>query len=108
MTGYIFALNGMAVTWASQQQEIVALSICEAEYVAMAEATKETLWLQTFLRELDFDVRPILVRGDNQDALKLAESEEHHRRTKHINIRFRFLRNVVENGNLKLEYLDRR
>jgi len=47
----------------------------------------------------------MLVRGDNQGALKLAESVEHHRRTKHIDVRFRFLRDVVENGNLQLEYV---
>jgi len=66
----------------------------------MAEAVKEALWLRTFLRELGFEGRLMLVRDDNQDALELAESEEHHRRTKHIDVRFRFLRNVVENGSL--------
>jgi len=105
MTGYIFALNGMAVTWASQRQSVVALSTCEAEYIAMAEPAKETLWLRTFLRELDFEGGPMLVRGDNQGALKLAESEEHHRRTKHIDVRFRFLRDIIENGSLQLEYV---
>jgi len=47
----------------------------------------------------------MLVRGDNQGALKLAESEEHHCRTKHIDVRFRFLRDVVKNGSLQLEYV---
>jgi len=51
MTGYIFTLNGMVVTWASQLQGVVALSTCEAEYVTMAEA----LWLRTFFRELYFE-----------------------------------------------------
>jgi len=105
MTRYIFALNGTAVTWASKRQGIVALSICEAEYIAMAEAAKEVLWLRTFLRELGFEEGPMLVRGDNQGALKLAEREEHHRRTKHIDIRFRFLRDVDENGSIELEYV---
>jgi len=105
MTGYIFALNGTAVTWAGQRQSVVALSTCEAEYIAMAEAAKEALWLRTFLRELGFEGGPMPVRGDNQGALKLAESEEYHRRTKHIDVRFRFLRDVVENGSLHLEYV---
>jgi len=61
------------------------------------------LW--TFLQELGFEERPLLIRGDNQGALKLAENEENHRRTKHIDIRFRFLRDVVENGSFKLEYV---
>jgi len=47
----------------------------------------------------------MLVHGDNEGALKLAESEEYHRRTKHIDVRFRFLREVVENGSLQLEYV---
>jgi len=70
----------------------------------MAEAAKEALWLRIFLQELGFEEGPLLIRGDNQGALKLAESEENHRRTKHIDIRFRFLRDV-ENGSLKLEYV---
>jgi len=61
--------------------------------------------MRTFLRELGFEEGPMLIRGDNQGALKLAESEENHRRTKHIDIRFRFLGDVVENGSLKLEYV---
>jgi len=47
----------------------------------------------------------MLVRGDNQGVLKLGENEEHHHRTKYIDVRFRFLRDVVENGNLQLEYV---
>jgi len=47
----------------------------------------------------------MLVRGDNQGALKLAEIVEDHRRTKHIDVSFRFLRDVVENGSLQLEYV---
>jgi len=58
--------------------------------------------LRTFLRELGFEGR---CRGDNQGALKLAENEKHHCRTKHIDVRFRFLRDVVESGSLQLEYM---
>jgi len=47
----------------------------------------------------------MLVRGDNQGALKLADSEEHNCRTKYIDVRFRFLRDVIENGSLQLEYI---
>jgi len=83
----------------------VALSTFKAEYIAMAEAAKEALWLRTFLQELGFEEGTLLIRGDNQGALKLAESEENHRRTKHIDIRFKFLREVVEKGSLKLEYV---
>jgi len=88
--------------WASQRQSIVILSTCEVEYIAMVE---EAIWLRTFLRELGFEEGLMLVRGDNQGALKLAESEEHHHRTKHIDVRFRFLRDVIENGSLQLEYI---
>jgi len=105
MTGYIFALNGTAVTWASQRKSVVALWTCKAEYIAMAAAAKEILSLRTFLRELGFEGGAMHVRSDNQGALKLAESEEHHRRTKHIDVRFRFLRDVVTNESLQLKYV---
>jgi len=81
MTGYIFALNGTTIS--GQWQGVVSLVICEAEYIAMAETAKEALWLRTFLQELGFDGESMLVIGDNQSALKWAESKEY-RRTKHI------------------------
>lgn len=51
-TGYIYTLNGTAVSWISQLQKVVALSTTEAEYVAVTEASKEMIWLQNFLAEL--------------------------------------------------------
>jgi len=83
-TGYIFEINGSAITWSSKQQSIVALSTCEAEFIAMAETTKEALWLRTFMCELGFSKKTLQMYADNQGAIKLAGSDVHHRKTKHI------------------------
>jgi len=104
-TGYIFEINGSAITWSSKQQSIVALSTCEAEFIAMAEAAKEALWLRTFMCELGFNKKTIQMYADNQGAIKLAGSDVHHRKTKHIDIRFRFIRDVIENGSLTVKYI---
>lgn len=115
-TGYTFILNGGAVSWKSGRQQSVALSSTEAEYVAYADAAKEAIWLRRFLIEVDLrepykeenDARskwgqkPITIRIDNSGAFDLAHNPKHHERTKHIDIRHHFIREVVTKGLVEL------
>ena len=105
-TGFVFMLNGGPVAWQSRLQSSVALSSLEAEYMAMSEATKECIWLRRLLSNLGHEQRektPLKV--DNQSALSLAENPEFHTRSKHIDIRYHFVREAEVKGAVNLQYV---
>ena len=105
ISGYAFLLNGGAVSWAAKRQEIVSLSTTESEYVAVTHASKEVLWLRSLITQL-FDVilEPTTIFSDNQSAIMLTKDHQYHPRTKHIDIRFHFIRWIIENGSIHLIY----
>ena len=102
-TGYVYTLGGTAVSWGSQLQKRVALSTTEAEYVAVTEASKEMVWLQSFLEELGKKQEDNVLYCDSQSAIHLAKNPSFHSRTKHIQLRYHFIRSLLEDGILKLE-----
>jgi hypothetical protein len=105
MSGYAFLIDGGAVSWSSRKQELVTLSTAEAEYVAATHAAKEAIWLRKLIGELFPNlIMPTPLHCDNQAALKLATDDNYHARTKHIDIRYHFIRHVVATGALKLSY----
>jgi hypothetical protein len=105
--GYVFMLFGTIITWSSKRQATVALSSCEAEYIAETEAAKEAIWLRRLLVSLGH-TGPATVRilGDNRGALALAKNPEYYSRTKHIDIRYHFVRQKVEEGLVELGWTD--
>ena len=106
-TGYLIKLNNGAIIWRTILQLTVALSTTEAEYMAMAEALKEIMWLRQFLIDLDYgdpDLATTLFT-DNQGALALAENPVSHARSKHIDIRHHFIRNAVIAGTVFVQYI---
>ncbi|KAE8691518.1 Vacuolar-sorting receptor 1 [Hibiscus syriacus] len=102
-TGYVYTLGGTAVSWVSQLQKIVALSTTEAEYFAVTEASKEMVWLQSFLEELGKKQENNVLYCDSQSAIHLAKNPSFHSRTKHIQLRYHFIWSLLEDGILKLE-----
>ena len=94
-TGLLVKINGCAVAWRSQKQKSVANSSAEAEYMALGDATKEILWLRQLMKEMGFEQDSTLVLGDNQAANITAQSDSHHTRMKHIDIRHHFIREHV-------------
>jgi hypothetical protein len=105
ISGYAFLIDGGAVSWSSRKQELVTLSTAEAEYVAATHAAKECIWLRRLIGE----IFPRLIDQttlfcDNQAALRLATDDNYHARTKHIDIRFHFIRQTVEDGSINLIY----
>ncbi|WVZ02641.1 hypothetical protein V8G54_023447 [Vigna mungo] len=101
-TGYIFNVGTTAVSWMSQVQKIVALSTTKAEYVAVTEARKELIWLQGLLTELRFIQEMSVLYSDSQSAIHLAKNSAFHSRTKHIDVRYHFIRSLLEDGVLTL------
>ncbi|CAL9233575.1 unnamed protein product [Arabidopsis halleri] len=106
ITGYLFQVGGNTVSWRSGLQHIVAISTTEAEYMALAEATKEALWLKRITCELGFPQKSVEIFCDSQSAICLAKNNVFHERTKHIHIRFHFIRDVIAEGDLVVTKID--
>ncbi|KAH9316784.1 hypothetical protein KI387_044022 [Taxus chinensis] len=102
-TGYIYIIGGTTVSWISRLQKLVALSTIEAEYVAATEASKEMIWLQQLLEELGHKQEECKLHSDSQSAIHLAKNSAFHSRTKHIQLRYHFIRTTLEEDKLKLE-----
>ncbi|UYV66641.1 K02A2.6-like, partial [Cordylochernes scorpioides] len=91
-SGYIFLLAGGPVTWTSQRQSVVALSTTEAEYIAASMASREAGWLKLLIKELTPNDNPVPLMIDNQSAIRLILNPEFHKRTKHVDVKFHFIR----------------
>lgn len=105
ITGYAFLIDGAAVSWSSKKQELVTLSTTEAEYVAATHAAKEALWMRRLIGEVFRPLsEPTPLFSDSKSAIALAQDGHYHARTKHIDIRYHFIRYIIEAGSLKLIY----
>jgi hypothetical protein len=105
ISGYAFIMDGGAISWSSRKQELVTLSTAEAEYVAATHAAKEAIWLRRFISEVFLPLpKPMILHCDNQAAISLAANANYHARTKHIDIRYHFIRSMLENGSINLVY----
>ncbi|KAL0412930.1 UNVERIFIED_CONTAM: Retrovirus-related Pol polyprotein from transposon TNT 1-94 [Sesamum radiatum] len=94
-TSYVFTLCGACISWKSQLQNIVALSTTEAEYIATTEALKEAIWLKSLLDEIGFLKQRVTVFSDSQSSIQLCKNPVFHDRTKHIDVRYHFIRDIV-------------
>ncbi|CAI5721435.1 unnamed protein product [Peronospora destructor] len=105
-SGYVFVLNNGCISWLSKKQRSVALSSTEEEYMALSEATQEAVWLKSFMRVLSEEAGDdsLIIFEDNQGAIALAKNPEFHKRTKHIDIRYHFVREKVEKNQVVLQY----
>jgi hypothetical protein len=115
-TGYIYSLSGdiglnNPISWNSQLQKSVALSSCEAEYMAMKEAIKEAIYLANIFNyindQLDlgysYNIPTILV--DNESAIKLGQNPEFHKKSKHIDIQYHYIREIIQQNKVKITYI---
>ena len=105
-SGGAFYLGSKCVAWHSRKQNSVTLSTTEAEYVAATHATTQMLWMRQQLADLKVEVElPLQLGCDNQSAINLTRNPVQHSRSKHIDIRYHFIKERVEDGELKLEYV---
>ena len=103
---YVFRIGDGAVSWKSKKQNSVALSSVEAEYMAMCQAAKEAVWLTGLLEDLGLDRQaPLVIFGDNQGALALAQNPVFHLRSKHIAIQYHFTRELVHMQQIVVKYI---
>jgi hypothetical protein len=105
-SGCCFGLGSAVVSWFSRKQKSVALSSAEAEYMAASQASCEALWLRKMLIGLfGVQLRPTVIFCDNQSCIKLSENPVFHDRSKHIEIRYHFIRDYVQRGAVELQYI---
>ena len=102
-SGFLFTFAGGAVSWQSKLQKCVALSTTEAEYIAATEAAKEMLWMKRFVQELGLMQDEYVVFCDSQSAMDLSKNTSYHSRTKHIDVRYQWLRDVIGKELMKLK-----
>ena len=104
-SGEVFKIGNCTVSWRSKKQSVVALSSCEAEYISLCSAAQETVWLRNLLADVGFEqTQATTIREDNQGAMCLARNPKDHTRTKHIDVKFHYTRETIENNILKLVY----
>ncbi|KAM2112321.1 hypothetical protein ACFX1R_014852 [Malus domestica] len=104
-SGYVFTLNGGAVSWKSKKQSVIADSTTEAEYVAAAEAGKEAFWMMKFITELGVvpTIRsPVTLYCDNNGAIAQAKEPRAHQKNKHIDRRFNIIRRYAAEGKINI------
>ena len=91
---------GCVISWKATLQATVALSTTEAEYMAIIEAFKEAIWLQGLFGELSDNVKIITVNYDSQSAIYLTKDQMFHDKSKHIDVRYHFVRDIIAHGEI--------
>lgn len=105
-SGFIFKVYGGSISWCCRKQSCVSLSSTEAEFVSLAEACQEVIWIIRLLNDLNVAFQtPITIFEDNQSCLKLVENEKYSNRTKHIDTKYNFIKQLVETGTIVCKYL---
>jgi len=103
-SGYVFLAAGGAITWKSKKQTMIALSTTQAEYVALSEAACEACWLRNLFDELGYpQEHPMLIKGDNDGLISMAKNQQFHNRSKHIAIRWHWVRELIEQNLVTIE-----
>ena len=105
-SGFVFCLGSGPITWSCKKQHAHALSSTEAEYRAAVLASQEVLWLRQLMTEFGFSPdSPTFLWCDNQSAIHISHNPVEHLWTKHIELHINFIRNLIHDGFLSLEYI---
>eukprot|EP00253_Pinus_taeda_P019983 PITA_19983 len=103
-SGYVFNMGSGAISWASKKEPIVALSTAEAEYVVATAAACQAIWMRRMLRSLcQEQAKGIVIFCDNSSTIALSKNFMFHKRMKHIDTKFHYIRELVNNGEIVLK-----
>lgn len=106
VSGYLFSLRAGAISWQSCRQLVVTQSTCKAKYIATCNAAKEAVWLCQLLHKIGYNQDQLmLILGDNQGAIALVKSQSHHKKAKHIDVRYHFICKQHKAGSIKMDYV---
>jgi ribonuclease HI len=105
-SGYFCTFYGGAISWSCKKQEIVTLSTLEAEYVALSETIKETIWLTRLVQFFGFSTEEnVTVMTDSQSCMKYISNDKFSNRTKHVDTKYHFVKDLVSKKQVKLNYV---
>ena len=104
VSGSITLFNGGPILWSSRQQKSISLSTTECEFISATDGAKDAIWLSAFFKELKIDLKPTLFI-DSQSALKLIQNPEFHMRTKHIDVRYKFIRETHQRNQINYRFV---
>jgi Reverse transcriptase (RNA-dependent DNA polymerase) len=106
-TGYVFIINGGAVTWSTHKQHTVAFSSMESEYMALSDAAREALARKQFFEELQIPSasRPVPLLTDSQTALEISDNPAKYRQAKHIDVRYHAVRHYIHDSKIQIDYI---
>ena len=106
-SGYESYIGQSIISWCSKRQSVVALSTAEAEYISLCNAATEAIWLRQLFRDLGFTQnKSTIIYGDNQSSIATANDGKFQSRTKHIDIKFHFVKDVVARNLLDIVYCE--
>ena len=110
-SGYVFILGSGVVSWCNKKQTYVALSTMESEYVVCAAAMQEVIWLKRFLQRLGITTHSeeaVTLYSNSTAALVYAKEPKYHRKSKHIEIKHHFIRDMVARGEVVMKHISTR
>ena len=94
------------ISQSNRKQGSIAQSTTEVEYIAASDACKEAIWLKKLVSDLfEGNIDSTIIHCDNQSCIKLSENPVFHDRLKHIEMRYHFIRDLVQRGALKFQYI---
>ena len=104
--GQVFFLGGLPITWNSLKQKVVALSSCEAKYIAIKLVVCQGVWIIRFVKEvMGVEIEVLKIMVHNQSAIMLSKTSAHHNRTKHIGTHYYFIQDCVKDGRDNIEHV---
>ena len=104
ISGFAVVFGNSLIAWSSKKQPVIALSSTEAEYVALTGASQEALWFQSVLAELGINQACVTIYEDNNSCIKLAQNPQEFKRTRHIQVKYHFIRSLVKEGKVSVQY----
>ena len=103
--GYLMKFANGAFSWTSKRQKTVALSSTEAEYMSLSDCLQQVAWIKMLLEEIGYKLGPLPVCSDNQGAIFISSNPITERRSKHIDVRYHYVRELVEDKKIEVFYI---
>lgn len=105
-SGYCIFIGNNLISWTSKRQKCIALSTMEAEYIALGEAIKETLFINKLCTEMGIILKTPTLYCDNLATIEISRNPKNHQRAKHIDIKYHFIRKTIEDGEINLNFIN--